>query len=177
MAVRGADSVCVRSQGYLRLDGATNRIKREMDVRTFNMPGALTSTPNCDHVQFHRCSQGLSSRWWGEACSWYSAMRLCAGYGMPIRNPACGAPGSKIPIYLISTTAGGMGINLATADVVVLYDTGWNPQVDLQAQDRAHRIGQTKQVRRKSSARLLTPRVLCYQRARELRACFAHSRL
>ena len=43
--------------------------------------------------------------------------------------------------------AGGQGINLASADIVVLYDSAWNPQIDLQAQDRAHRIGQTKQVR------------------------------
>lgn len=48
---------------------------------------------------------------------------------------------------MLSTRAGGLGINLATADVVVLYDSDWNPQVDLQAQDRAHRIGQTKTVR------------------------------
>ena len=48
---------------------------------------------------------------------------------------------------MLSTRAGGLGINLATADVVILYDSDWNPQVDLQAQDRAHRIGQTKQVR------------------------------
>ena len=80
-------------QGYLRLDGATNRIKREMDVRSFNQPN------------------------------------------------------STIPVYCISTRAGGQGINLATADVVCLYDTCWNPQVDLQAQDRSHRIGQKKQVR------------------------------
>jgi SNF2 family DNA or RNA helicase len=40
----------------------------------------------------------------------------------------------------------GLGINLATADIVVLYDSDWNPQMDLQAQDRAHRIGQKKQV-------------------------------
>lgn len=78
---------------FLRLDGSTNRIIREMDVRAFN------------------------------------------------------APDSQIFIYLISTKAGGQGINLATADVVVLYDTCWNPQVDLQAQDRAHRIGQKKQVK------------------------------
>ncbi|KAF7812353.1 ISWI chromatin-remodeling complex ATPase CHR11-like [Senna tora] len=47
---------------------------------------------------------------------------------------------------LLSTRAGGLGINLATADVVILYDNDWNPQVDLQAQDRAHRIGQKKEV-------------------------------
>ena len=43
--------------------------------------------------------------------------------------------------------AGGLGINLYTADVVILYDSDWNPQMDLQAMDRAHRIGQKKQVR------------------------------
>lgn len=46
----------------------------------------------------------------------------------------------------MTTRAGGLGINLTSADVVVLYDSDWNPQADLQAMDRAHRIGQTKQV-------------------------------
>lgn len=55
-------------------------------------------------------------------------------------------PGSDKFIFLLTTRAGGLGINLATADIVILYDSDWNPQVDLQAQDRAHRIGQTKQV-------------------------------
>lgn len=48
---------------------------------------------------------------------------------------------------MLSTRAGGLGINLATADVVILYDSDWNPQMDLQAMDRAHRIGQLKEVR------------------------------
>lgn len=94
-------------------------------------------------------------------------------------------PNSSKFIFMLSTRAGGLGINLATADVVILYDSDWNPQVDLQAmvsplkccvtgcdsffesgccltlisdagdltsfiflsQDRAHRIGQQKQVR------------------------------
>ena len=49
-------------------------------------------------------------------------------------------------IFLLSTRAGGLGINLYTADIVVLYDSDWNPQMDLQAMDRAHRIGQKKEV-------------------------------
>ncbi|KAG8553692.1 hypothetical protein GDO81_003515 [Engystomops pustulosus] len=57
------------------------------------------------------------------------------------------APNSSKFIFMLSTRAGGLGINLATADVVILYDSDWNPQVDLQAMDRAHRIGQTKTVR------------------------------
>lgn len=50
-------------------------------------------------------------------------------------------------IFLISTRAGGLGLNLMTANTVVLFDSDWNPQMDLQAMDRAHRIGQQKQVR------------------------------
>ncbi|XP_053474412.1 probable global transcription activator SNF2L1 isoform X2 [Ictalurus furcatus] len=57
------------------------------------------------------------------------------------------APDSTKFIFMLSTRAGGLGINLATADVVILYDSDWNPQVDLQAMDRAHRIGQKKAVR------------------------------
>jgi SWI/SNF-related matrix-associated actin-dependent regulator of chromatin subfamily A member 5 len=54
--------------------------------------------------------------------------------------------GSEKFVFLLTTRAGGLGINLTTADIVILYDSDWNPQADLQAMDRAHRIGQTKQV-------------------------------
>lgn len=56
-------------------------------------------------------------------------------------------PNSEKFLFMLSTRAGGLGINLATADIVILFDSDWNPQVDLQAQDRAHRIGQSKVVR------------------------------
>mmetsp|Transcript_36972 Transcript_36972/g.75346 ORF Transcript_36972/g.75346 Transcript_36972/m.75346 type:complete len:934 (-) Transcript_36972:3950-6751(-) len=48
--------------------------------------------------------------------------------------------------FILSTRAGGLGINLQTADTCILYDSDWNPQADLQAQDRCHRIGQKKPV-------------------------------
>lgn len=52
----------------------------------------------------------------------------------------------EIFVFLLSTRAGGLGINLTAADTVIFYDSDWNPTIDLQAMDRAHRLGQTKQV-------------------------------
>ncbi|KUI68421.1 putative ATP-dependent helicase IRC5 [Cytospora mali] len=54
-------------------------------------------------------------------------------------NPDC-------KLFLLTTRAGGQGINLASADTVILFDSDWNPQQDLQAQDRCHRIGQKRPV-------------------------------
>lgn len=54
---------------------------------------------------------------------------------------------SDFSIFLLSTRAGGLGLNLQSADTVILFDSDWNPQMDLQAQDRAHRIGQKSEVR------------------------------
>ena len=65
----------------------------------------------------------------------------------------------KIFCFILSTRSGGLGINLTGADTVIFYDSDWNPAMDAQAQDRAHRIGQTRDVhiyrmvRRKASER------------------------
>jgi hypothetical protein len=63
------------------------------------------------------------------------------------------APNSEYFIFLLSTRAGGLGLNLATADTVIIFDSDWNPAMDAQAQDRAHRIGQKRTV---SVFRLIT---------------------
>ncbi|XP_059403151.1 probable global transcription activator SNF2L2 [Carassius carassius] len=55
--------------------------------------------------------------------------------------------GSQYFVFLLSTRAGGLGLNLQAADTVVIFDSDWNPHQDLQAQDRAHRIGQQNEVR------------------------------
>ncbi|KAK1933515.1 SNF2 family N-terminal domain containing protein [Babesia divergens] len=81
-----------RGWKYMRLDGSTNKLIRELDIREFN------------------------------------------------------SPSSPYFVYLISTRAGGLGINLTAANHVVLFDEDWNPFIDLQAIDRAHRIGQKRNV-------------------------------
>lgn len=52
----------------------------------------------------------------------------------------------RVPIFILSTRSGGLGINLTGADTVIFYDSDWNPCMDRQCQDRAHRIGQTRDV-------------------------------
>lgn len=61
-------------------------------------------------------------------------------------NPLFPGCRSDIFVFLLSTRAGGLGINLTAADTVIFYESDWNPTLDLQAMDRAHRLGQTKDV-------------------------------
>ncbi|CAE7929062.1 INO80 [Symbiodinium necroappetens] len=91
-----------RAYRYMRMDGSTNRVLRELDMRDFNAPDEVSA-----HVH---------------------------------------PPQQDIFIYLISTRAGGLGVNLASANHVVIFEQDWNPHVDHQAIDRAHRIGQSRQV-------------------------------
>lgn len=79
----------------------------------------------------------------------YKHQRLDGTMGKEVRKKAMdhfNDPGSDDFCFLLSTKAGGLGINLTTADTVIIYDSDWNPQNDLQAEARAHRIGQTKTV-------------------------------
>jgi chromodomain-helicase-DNA-binding protein 1 len=75
--------------------------------------------------------------------------RIDGGVGAAERQEAIkcfNAPDSEDFVFVLSTRAGGLGINLVTADTVVIFDSDWNPHQDLQAMSRAHRIGQTRPV-------------------------------
>lgn len=152
-----------RNYGYCRLDGQTPHEERQVWHFTHRQNLCRFSSQN-----------GPKSH-----CKFY-----LFGIVWQISINAYNEPNSSKFIFMLSTRAGGLGINLATADVVILYDSDWNPQVDLQAmvspvlwrlqstagaaptcrvldrpqphptisilpspQDRAHRIGQQKQVR------------------------------
>ncbi|ODM89703.1 Chromodomain-helicase-DNA-binding protein Mi-2 [Orchesella cincta] len=79
----------------------------------------------------------------------YKYERIDGGITGSLRQEAIdrfNAPGAKQFVFLLSTRSGGLGINLATADTVVIYDSDWNPHNDIQAFSRAHRIGQSNKV-------------------------------
>ncbi|XP_055081328.1 chromodomain-helicase-DNA-binding protein 4a isoform X1 [Periophthalmus magnuspinnatus] len=79
----------------------------------------------------------------------YKYERIDGGITGGLRQEAIdrfNAPGAQQFAFLLSTRAGGLGINLATADTVIIYDSDWNPHNDIQAFSRAHRIGQNKKV-------------------------------
>lgn len=79
----------------------------------------------------------------------YKYERIDGGITGSLRQEAIdrfNAPGAQQFCFLLSTRAGGLGINLATADTVVIYDSDWNPHNDIQAFSRAHRIGQANKV-------------------------------
>jgi chromodomain-helicase-DNA-binding protein 4 len=79
----------------------------------------------------------------------YKYERIDGGITGNLRQEAIdrfNAPGAQQFVFLLSTRAGGLGINLATADTVIIYDSDWNPHNDIQAFSRAHRIGQANKV-------------------------------
>ncbi|CAB1427115.1 unnamed protein product [Pleuronectes platessa] len=79
----------------------------------------------------------------------YKYERIDGGITGGLRQEAIdrfNAPGAQQFCFLLSTRAGGLGINLASADTVVIYDSDWNPHNDIQAFSRAHRIGQNRKV-------------------------------
>ena len=73
-------------------------------------------------------------------------MSSCAATPSDRATPVARFQDGEVPLFLISLKAGGTGLNLTAADTVIHYDPWWNPAVEDQATDRAHRIGQDKPV-------------------------------
>ncbi|KAL8952884.1 MAG: hypothetical protein Q9183_007367 [Haloplaca sp. 2 TL-2023] len=85
---------------------------------------------------------------WATTLRGWKVCRIDGGVKAEDRNEQIEAFNERedCKLFLLSTRAGGLGINLTAADTVILFDSDWNPQQDLQAQDRAHRIGQSRPV-------------------------------
>ena len=128
---------------YCRIDGSTNGNDRQDAIDAFNGPnmqvhGQIT-TPHTTPPTSLSPSLPLQP--------FPSLSPSPLQNSHPLTLTLSHMQGSDVFIFLLSTRAGGLGINLQTADSVVIYDSDWNPQADLQAQDRAHRIGQKREVK------------------------------
>ena len=120
-----------RKYKYCRIDGNTAHEDRDAQIQDYNSP----DTEKFIFMLSTRCDSRQT-----RATKTCDKNPTCCEYILRDKKPTC------LLTYNISR-AGGLGINLYTADIVILYDHDWNPQMDLQAMDRAHRIGQKKQAR------------------------------
>ncbi|KAF2135866.1 uncharacterized protein K452DRAFT_354213 [Aplosporella prunicola CBS 121167] len=109
-----------------RIDGSVAQSERQKLIEAFNKPAKPAETPKPKASKRRGKQQQQQSD--------------------EEENENDDASAAPVNLFLLSTRAGGQGINLAAADTVILFDSDWNPQQDLQAQDRAHRIGQTNNV-------------------------------
>eukprot|EP00899_Mesostigma_viride_P017412 jgi/Mesvir1/25672/Mv01886-RA.1 len=132
------DYCSLRGIPYERLDGSVRAEERFAAIKAFSAgPPTAATTGSDDDRQRHE----------GD-----SAARAATGDGAE-GGPGTGAgpegrgAGQEAPfVFLLSTRAGGVGLNLVKADTVIFFELDWNPQVDLQAQERCHRMGQTRPV-------------------------------
>ena len=149
------DVLRLRGYEFSRLDGGTNRVQRTVDIQSFNAPrpgGRRMSLRDACSSRAFELARLLRRRVAatlrrGRSAPEGRSKRPVRG-GEPSIQPSyySQAPGSDVFLFLMSTRAGGLGVNLQTADTCVLFDSDWNPQADLQAMARVHRIGQTKPV-------------------------------
>jgi SWI/SNF-related matrix-associated actin-dependent regulator of chromatin subfamily A member 5 len=124
------DFMELRKIPYARLDGSTNRPRRNLDIRLVSTTHLINA-----HVVIVLLVPTREVTWVVRNFALRRADGLAVAY----------------QVFLISTKAGGLGINLTKATTVIMADSDWNPQNDLQAIARAHRIGQTKIVKVRST--------------------------
>lgn len=110
---------------YLRLDGNTRVEQRQVSAAGLYVEFDMT----CLRLFLHLCVYSLCT---------FSPLHQAL---MERFNAD-----QRIFCFILSTRSGGVGVNLTGADTVIFYDSDWNPTMDAQAQDRCHRIGQTRDV-------------------------------
>ncbi|KAH7830330.1 putative SNF2 superfamily family [Monocercomonoides exilis] len=128
---------------YLRLDGSTSLARRVFDIAKFNRNDVHYKAPSNSSADEAKSDSQQKD---ADAASFSNQSSQKSHTLNQFTDPYLQLQQSPW-IFLISTRAGGLGLNLQAADVVILYDTDWNPTVDKQAQDRAHRLGQTRSVK------------------------------
>ena len=104
----------------------------------------MTGSQTVTHPRIPPRRRGGAGTWWSKA--WGRAVEESAFAVAELRRGRSLARAGEVPEFLLSLKAGGTGLNLTRADHVVHVDRWWNPAVEEQATDRAHRIGQTRPV-------------------------------
>jgi len=125
--------VLVEQCGKFRL---FDRIMKKLKARKHKVLVFSQMTRMLDLIQYYLEAQGMSPCRIDGTVGWQDRQRMMDEFNT---DP-------DIFCFLLSTRAGGLGINLVSADTVIIYDSDWNPHQDMQAMDRCHRIGQTKPV-------------------------------
>ena len=128
------DEILVQASGKMQLlDRLLTRLKKEGDhqILIFSQ-----MTRMLDIIEDYLAWRGFASRRLDGTVSAQDRMLAMKEFQSD----------ASIDVFLLSTRAGGLGVNLTKADTCIIFDSDWNPHMDLQAQDRCHRIGQTKRV-------------------------------
>lgn len=119
--------------GYRRIDGSTPTAERQTRIDEFSATSSSSTSSS-------------SSSGSNNSSSKDSAAAAAAGGGAANSDASAAEAPPPMRVMLLSTRAGGVGLNLTAATEVVILDSDWNPQNDIQAEDRAHRMGQTQPV-------------------------------
>lgn len=139
---------------FLRLDGSTPVSERQALIDVFNVSAIPESSGTVmkskhdsrDVIELIGESDEESTTGVSSSISSLASASPTVAATTTTPVPSGATPRYNVNVFLLSTKAGGLGINLTSADTVILHDLDFNPENDRQAEDRCHRIGQTKPV-------------------------------